>query len=382
MHDSKCILNVSKLFIPLPLFWTLYDLQGSRWTLQATKMNGDIGFYHIKPDQMQLVSPILILILIPSYQWIIYPLLAKIGIGRPLQKLTMGGILVAIGVMLSGFVELKIESSNAVVDQLKGMCQLRIYNGQLCDYAMETEYSAMNDPMLIRAMEMSEKNIMTNESKSIAYKMTPASSSGCPTFTGVFHLKYQVTMNYHISHNGVSEFYDEPQIQKYGKSIVRVLVNSNVTQHMEIVDIEEKYSRISFNGSSSYTNQVLLVRPSMYDIRIDGTTATLVDLPSGSISTVLVTALTPYTYRSSIIILKQMNSVHMAWQLPQYLVVSLAGAMYIVVGMSFTYSEGPANMKAVMQSIWLFTIAIGHILDILIVAAKFFESQVIFENMK
>lgn len=375
MHDSKSILNVTKLFIPLPLYWTLYDLQGSRWTLQATQMNGDIGFYQIKPDQMQLVTPILILILIPSYQWIIYPLLAKIGIGRPLQKLTVGGILVGIAVMLSGFVELKIQSSNAV-EELKGMCQLRIYNGQQCDYAMETGYSAMNGSALIRSMEMNQETFITNESKPISFIMT-AASSDCPTYRGVFHLKYQATVNYYINSDGVSEFYDEPHTQSYSKPIVRVLVNSRVAQRMEIVDIDEKNSSIPLTN-----DQVLMVSPSIYDIRIDGTTARLVDLQPGSISTILVTPLAPNTYKSSVIILKQSNSVHIAWQLPQYFVISLAGAMYIVVGISFTYSEGPANMKAIMQSIWLFTIAIGHILDIIIVAANFFESQVSYVYFK
>lgn len=374
MHDSKSILNVTKLFIPLPLYWTLYDLQGSRWTLQATRMNGDIGFYYIKPDQMQLLSPIFILILIPSYQWIIYPLLEKIGVGRPLQKLTIGGILVGIAVMLSGFVELKIESSNAA-EQLKGMSQLRIYNGQQCDYVVETEYSAMNGSMLIRSMEMNQENIITNESKTISYTMT-AAGSDCPTFRGDFHLMHLVTVNYYINSDGVSEFYDEAQNQSYGKPIVRVLVNSKETQRIELVDIDEENSPLPFNGSSTYITRVLMVRPSTYNIRIDGTTATLVDLQPNSVSTVLVTSLAPNTYKSSVITLKQSNSVHIAWQLPQYIIVSLAGAMYIVVGVSFTYSEGPTNMKAVMQSIWLLTIAVGHILDILIVAAKFFESQV------
>lgn len=380
MQDSKRIVNVCTLFIPLPLYWTLYDLQGSRWTLQATQMNGDIGFYQIKPDQMQLVAPILILILIPSYQWIIYPLLERIGIGRPLQKLTIGGILVGIAVMLSGFVELKIESSNAV-PELKGMCQLRIYNGQQCDYAVETEYSALNGSMIISSMEMNQEYIKTNESKSIEYIMQSAASN-CPTFRGVFHLKFEGTVNYYINSDGISEFYDEPQTQSYGKPSVRVLVNSKVAQRMEIIDIHDKNSPVPFNGSSLFTDRMQFVRPSEYDIRIDGTTATLMVLQPGSVSTVLVTQLAPNTYDSNVIILKQSNSVHIAWQLPQYFIVSLAGAMYIVVGISFTYSEGPANMKAVMQSIWLFTIAIGHVLDILIVAAKFFESQVSYENMK
>lgn len=30
------------MFIPTPIFWALSDQQGSRWTLQAEKLNGDM----------------------------------------------------------------------------------------------------------------------------------------------------------------------------------------------------------------------------------------------------------------------------------------------------------------------------------------------------
>ena len=51
--------------------------QGSRWTFQATRMNGDIGTYTIKPDQMSVVNPLLILILIPLFESVMYPSFKK-----------------------------------------------------------------------------------------------------------------------------------------------------------------------------------------------------------------------------------------------------------------------------------------------------------------
>lgn len=89
--ETKILLNVLVLYLPLPVFWTLFDQQGSRWTFQATRMNGDLGFYTILPDQMQVVNPFLILAFIPLYEVVFYPLLNLIGIRRPLQKITLGG---------------------------------------------------------------------------------------------------------------------------------------------------------------------------------------------------------------------------------------------------------------------------------------------------
>jgi solute carrier family 15 oligopeptide transporter 1 len=40
-------------------------------------MNGDIGFYTIKPDQMPSINPLLIIIMIPLFESVIYPLFKK-----------------------------------------------------------------------------------------------------------------------------------------------------------------------------------------------------------------------------------------------------------------------------------------------------------------
>lgn len=110
--DTKTVLNVLTLFLPLPLFWALYGQLNSRWVFQASQMNGDIGFYHIKPDQMVMSTTLFIIILIPIFEKFIYPLLATIGIKSPLQKMTCGFICSAIAFLIAAFVEWKIKYGN------------------------------------------------------------------------------------------------------------------------------------------------------------------------------------------------------------------------------------------------------------------------------
>ena len=111
IEDLKGILKVLVLFILLPIFWALFDQQGSSWTFQASRMNGEIGeSYSLKPDQFQIFNPILILLLIPTFQYAIYPVIAKFFfINTPLRKMTVGGLLAAVAFLLSGLVELKLE---------------------------------------------------------------------------------------------------------------------------------------------------------------------------------------------------------------------------------------------------------------------------------
>lgn len=108
------MLRVLILYIPLPVFWALCDLQGSRWTIQATQLNGNLGIFHVKPDQMFAFSSFVGLLFIPLNDLYFYRWLAKIGIKTPLQRITFGGTLAAVSFILSGCIELYLENTNNV----------------------------------------------------------------------------------------------------------------------------------------------------------------------------------------------------------------------------------------------------------------------------
>jgi dipeptide/tripeptide permease len=97
------------MFIPLPIFWALHAQQGSRWVFQATKMNGDIGWYHIKPDQMIVFNSVLGMILIPIFEHLFYPFLSRVGIKTSLQKMTLGGSFSVVAFIVAALVEFQVE---------------------------------------------------------------------------------------------------------------------------------------------------------------------------------------------------------------------------------------------------------------------------------
>lgn len=97
------------LYLPLSMYWALSENQSSSWVIQATKLNGNFGFYTILPDQMQALSSILFIIFIPLFDYCIYPLLSKIGLRRPLQKITSSCFLAAVAILMSAFVEWRIQ---------------------------------------------------------------------------------------------------------------------------------------------------------------------------------------------------------------------------------------------------------------------------------
>lgn len=110
VSETRIVLHVLVLYLPMTFFWALFYQQGSRWVLQALRMNGDIGFYTIIPDQLNVLNPLLVLLLIPVFEKIVNPFLAMIRITSDLQKTALGGVLAGVAFLVSAIVEWQLQN--------------------------------------------------------------------------------------------------------------------------------------------------------------------------------------------------------------------------------------------------------------------------------
>ena len=155
VEDVKCVLRVLVLYLPLPVWWALFDQTGSRWTFQATRMNGVVGnFGTIKPDQMQVINPLLILFLLPLFDKIIYPAFAKCNmLVKPLQRMTAGGIVTASAFFLSGFLEMEMMKTYAKVPNI-GFSNIHFMNNIPCNVSIHlSKDSGLVQEVSIAALE-------------------------------------------------------------------------------------------------------------------------------------------------------------------------------------------------------------------------------------
>jgi len=97
---SKEGLSVIGKLIPLVIFvgvfWSLFDQTASRLVFQAERMDREIFGLEILPSQIQAANPFLILVLIPLFTFILYPLVGKIVNLTPLKKIGSGLALMAL----------------------------------------------------------------------------------------------------------------------------------------------------------------------------------------------------------------------------------------------------------------------------------------------
>ena len=90
-------------------------LQGSRWMFQATRMNGHMGSFTILPDQMQIISPLMVLMLVPLFDAVVYPCLNQCGSATALKRIGCGLFLCGLSFVASGIVELNLEVNSTIV---------------------------------------------------------------------------------------------------------------------------------------------------------------------------------------------------------------------------------------------------------------------------
>ncbi|XP_036331391.1 solute carrier family 15 member 2 [Rhagoletis pomonella] len=108
VNDVCKVLKITKLFLPLPIYFALLAQQDSSWTFQASMMNTTVvNTITIQPDQAKAMGPILLFILIPLWQYIFTPIIRRL-FGRelkPLHSVTIGGVSSALAFICAGVLQ-------------------------------------------------------------------------------------------------------------------------------------------------------------------------------------------------------------------------------------------------------------------------------------
>jgi len=93
--------RIALVFAPTVIFWSLYFQYGSSWFNQAEQMNRDIFGWPIESAQMEALNAILILIMVPLFAYVVYPLLERAGLRPTLLRRMTAGMFIAAPAFLS-----------------------------------------------------------------------------------------------------------------------------------------------------------------------------------------------------------------------------------------------------------------------------------------
>uniref|UniRef100_A0A3Q2XA75 Solute carrier family 15 member 2 n=1 Tax=Hippocampus comes TaxID=109280 RepID=A0A3Q2XA75_HIPCM len=360
--EIKMVLRVLLLYIPLPMFWALFDQQGSRWTLQATRMNMSFGAFSIKPDQMQTLNALLILVFVPVFDLFIYPLvsLCRINI-TPLRKMATGMIFAALAFGAATLVEVHVVKT-VVKPAPAGQCLLQVFNLAPGDVRLHfPESQPFPEPLMYlqdpgEYLKLPLGAPSTNVSLEVDYEGT---ASRCNV---TFGQQEAYSLILHPSRAGIRcRLVSEHLASVASRRFVNTLSEAvTVTVGDETFHADANYS-VSANKTlqRGVYNKVSCSLQSKTCPDLDlglldfGASYTVVLLESGRIT----------THKMEDV---HANNVHVAWQIPQYVLITAGEVMFSITGLEFSYSQAPANMKSVLQAGWLLTVAFGNVIVLII----------------
>lgn len=109
-EGRKAIGRLVPLYLFVTIFWSLFDQSSSKWVLQADKMDRVVFGVELLPSQIQAVNPILILILIPVFSYVIYPAINRVFRLNEIRKIAIGMFLAALSFVIPAFAESAIQA--------------------------------------------------------------------------------------------------------------------------------------------------------------------------------------------------------------------------------------------------------------------------------
>ncbi|XP_050514440.1 solute carrier family 15 member 1-like isoform X3 [Diabrotica virgifera virgifera] len=347
IEDIKIVCRILLLFTPLPIFWSLFDQQGSRWTFQAAHMDGNILGTLISPDQMQVVNPAMVLIIIPILDRVFYPCLSKHSfLENPLHRMAVGGIIAGIAFLSAGILELVLETTypdlprdhEASVNVINTLpCTLKVMN-------------PLNGVQMLGAGNIFRFKNMLSHNYTM-YKLTVEAPLQCGnirfnkhTFEiSMLSIEYQIDSIFIGTNNKneIQSFTADPvDFRKSLNGYPRLRYECQIGSSEEKL-LEEKLFHLTLGGV--YT---LAVRQN--DNKIDFVKLFTMSIP---------------------------NTVNILWQLPQYFFISVAEIMFGVAGLEFSFTQAPKSMKTVTVAGWYLSVAVGNLIVIIITQINLFSSQ-------
>ena len=108
----KAVWRIMAVFAFIPVFWSLWDMNSAEWVLQSTQLNLSLGIFgwHILPSQIQTVNAVFLLVMIPLFNFLLYPLAEKLGLKlTPLRKIGFGLLVTAFSFVIIALLQEKVD---------------------------------------------------------------------------------------------------------------------------------------------------------------------------------------------------------------------------------------------------------------------------------
>uniref|UniRef100_F7BLJ0 Uncharacterized protein n=1 Tax=Ciona intestinalis TaxID=7719 RepID=F7BLJ0_CIOIN len=337
-RDTKYVMGILLLFTPLPFFWALFDQQGSRWTLQALQLDGTWGSFYMKPDQMDVINPLLIITLIPLFETTLYPLLRYYNVNfSPLKKMTAGLILAGVSFLFAAGLQFAIDADLTPLPP-SDQFSVRVINLSPCDVTMTSSNPDYNGIMVGTEKYVTDKK----QVQQIAYKIKATSiyhhRLATPSSRNEVQTNFNVTSVELNIEGGV--FLDMALSDKYADGVRNICYVSIYGVCISIAwrmgrNIGHRDHNITiYRRSFKRSSYRIYAGTSEYEGRLEVGVG-------GVYTVVLVVGDDVRAMNTSSGVLKDVNTnnINIAWMIPQYFVITVGEVFLSITGLEFSYTQ-------------------------------------------
>ncbi|WP_415908905.1 POT family MFS transporter [Oleiharenicola sp. Vm1] len=144
------------LFVFVAVFWSLWDQSGGEWVLQAEKMQRHVNLFgwefELLSSQMQAVNAIMILALIPAFQYAFYPAINTVWKLTPLRKIGLGIFTIGVSFLISAWIESQLTAGAKISVMWQLPAYLLLSAGEVMTSITCLEFAYTQSPRHLKAV--------------------------------------------------------------------------------------------------------------------------------------------------------------------------------------------------------------------------------------
>ncbi len=152
----KAVLRVLVIFALVTPFWSLFDQKASTWIIQARLMNLPGWSWFTNVSQMQALNPLLVVMLIPFNNLVLYPFLARHGFNiSPLRRMAVGIAFSGVAWIGVGLIQIMLEQGQPVSILWQVIPYIILTTAEVFVSATGLEFAYSQAPLRMKGVIMS-----------------------------------------------------------------------------------------------------------------------------------------------------------------------------------------------------------------------------------
>jgi POT family proton-dependent oligopeptide transporter len=152
---GKNLLKLLPFYVFIALFWSLYDQTGSSWVQQGERMSRRFLGFDWYAAQVQALNPALVLVLVPLFSNVVYPVIGRRWELTAARKIFVGMLLASASFLIPAWVESRISMGEAPTIGWQVGAYVLLTAGEVLVSVTALEFSYTQAPKSLKSFVMS-----------------------------------------------------------------------------------------------------------------------------------------------------------------------------------------------------------------------------------